>query len=98
VLAEVRERLADDLDAPGALAAVDRWASAVTGTPGPASGAASGPVSGAASGPVSGAASGPVSGAASGPVSGAASGPASGAAAQAALVRDAVDGLLGVAL
>jgi L-cysteine:1D-myo-inositol 2-amino-2-deoxy-alpha-D-glucopyranoside ligase len=74
VLAEVRERLADDLDAPGALAAVDRWASAVTGTPGPASGAASGPVSGAASGPVSG------------------------AAAQAALVRDAVDGLLGVAL
>ncbi|MHB1614103.1 MAG: cysteine--1-D-myo-inosityl 2-amino-2-deoxy-alpha-D-glucopyranoside ligase [Actinomycetes bacterium] len=26
VLAEVRERLADDLDAPGALAAVDRWA------------------------------------------------------------------------
>jgi L-cysteine:1D-myo-inositol 2-amino-2-deoxy-alpha-D-glucopyranoside ligase len=70
VLAEVRERLADDLDAPGALAAVDRWASAVTGTPGPASG----------------------------PASGAASGPVSGAAAQAALVRDAVDGLLGVAL
>jgi L-cysteine:1D-myo-inositol 2-amino-2-deoxy-alpha-D-glucopyranoside ligase len=29
VLAEVRERLADDLDAPGALAAVDRWADAV---------------------------------------------------------------------
>ncbi|HEY2579438.1 MAG TPA: cysteine--1-D-myo-inosityl 2-amino-2-deoxy-alpha-D-glucopyranoside ligase [Streptosporangiaceae bacterium] len=29
VLAEVRERLADDLDAPGALAAVDRWAGAV---------------------------------------------------------------------
>jgi L-cysteine:1D-myo-inositol 2-amino-2-deoxy-alpha-D-glucopyranoside ligase len=29
VLAAVRERLADDLDAPGALAAVDRWASAV---------------------------------------------------------------------
>jgi L-cysteine:1D-myo-inositol 2-amino-2-deoxy-alpha-D-glucopyranoside ligase len=26
VLAEVRERLADDLDSPGALAAVDRWA------------------------------------------------------------------------
>jgi L-cysteine:1D-myo-inositol 2-amino-2-deoxy-alpha-D-glucopyranoside ligase len=74
VLAEVRERLADDLDAPGALAAVDRWASAVSGTPGPASGAASGPASGAASGS------------------------ASGAAAQAALVRDAVDGLLGVAL
>jgi L-cysteine:1D-myo-inositol 2-amino-2-deoxy-alpha-D-glucopyranoside ligase len=31
VLAAVRERIADDLDAPGALAAVDRWASAVTG-------------------------------------------------------------------
>jgi L-cysteine:1D-myo-inositol 2-amino-2-deoxy-alpha-D-glucopyranoside ligase len=30
VLAAVRERLADDLDAPGALAAVDRWALAVT--------------------------------------------------------------------
>jgi L-cysteine:1D-myo-inositol 2-amino-2-deoxy-alpha-D-glucopyranoside ligase len=29
VLAEVRERIADDLDAPGALAAVDRWAEAV---------------------------------------------------------------------
>jgi L-cysteine:1D-myo-inositol 2-amino-2-deoxy-alpha-D-glucopyranoside ligase len=33
VLAAVRERIADDLDAPGALAAVDRWASAVTGAP-----------------------------------------------------------------
>ena len=33
VLATVRERLADDLDAPGALAAVDRWAAAVTGAP-----------------------------------------------------------------
>jgi L-cysteine:1D-myo-inositol 2-amino-2-deoxy-alpha-D-glucopyranoside ligase len=31
VLAAVRERIADDLDAPGALAAVDRWTSAVTG-------------------------------------------------------------------
>jgi L-cysteine:1D-myo-inositol 2-amino-2-deoxy-alpha-D-glucopyranoside ligase len=31
VLAAVRERIADDLDAPGALAAVDRWASAVMG-------------------------------------------------------------------
>jgi L-cysteine:1D-myo-inositol 2-amino-2-deoxy-alpha-D-glucopyranoside ligase len=29
LLAEVRDRLADDLDAPGALAAVDRWAAAV---------------------------------------------------------------------
>ena len=33
VLAEVRERIADDLDAPGALAAVDRWASAVMSAP-----------------------------------------------------------------
>jgi L-cysteine:1D-myo-inositol 2-amino-2-deoxy-alpha-D-glucopyranoside ligase len=29
VLAEIRERIADDLDAPGALAAVDDWAGAV---------------------------------------------------------------------
>jgi len=37
VLAAVRERLADDLDAPGALAAVDRWADAVlSGQPGSA--------------------------------------------------------------
>jgi L-cysteine:1D-myo-inositol 2-amino-2-deoxy-alpha-D-glucopyranoside ligase len=33
VLAAVRERIAADLDAPGALAAVDRWASAVTAAP-----------------------------------------------------------------
>jgi len=33
VLAAVRERIAADLDAAGALAAVDRWASAVTGAP-----------------------------------------------------------------
>jgi L-cysteine:1D-myo-inositol 2-amino-2-deoxy-alpha-D-glucopyranoside ligase len=58
VLAAVRERLADDLDAPGALAAVDRWASAVTGA--------------AALPP--------------------------GTASSAALVRDTVDALLGVAL
>ena len=31
VLAALRERLADDLDAPGALAVVDRWASAIRG-------------------------------------------------------------------
>jgi L-cysteine:1D-myo-inositol 2-amino-2-deoxy-alpha-D-glucopyranoside ligase len=30
VLAAVRERLADDLDAPGALAVIDRWAAGVT--------------------------------------------------------------------
>jgi L-cysteine:1D-myo-inositol 2-amino-2-deoxy-alpha-D-glucopyranoside ligase len=41
VLATVRERLADDLDAPGAVAAVDAWACAVLDGPGgPASGAA----------------------------------------------------------
>ena len=33
VLAAVRERIADDLDAPGALAAVDRWASAIANAP-----------------------------------------------------------------
>ena len=58
VLAAVRERIADDLDAPGALAAVDHWASAV--------------------------------------ISAAELPPGSGAAA--ALVRDTVDALLGVAL
>jgi L-cysteine:1D-myo-inositol 2-amino-2-deoxy-alpha-D-glucopyranoside ligase len=58
VLAAVRERIADDLDAPGALAAVDRWASAVMSAPElPA-----------------------------------------GTAAAAALVRDTVDALLGIAL
>jgi L-cysteine:1D-myo-inositol 2-amino-2-deoxy-alpha-D-glucopyranoside ligase len=35
VLGAVRERLADDLDAPGALAAVDRWADAVLAGQGP---------------------------------------------------------------
>ena len=58
VLAAVRERIADDLDAPGALATVDRWASAVTGAPELPTGAA----------------------------------------AAAALVRDTVDALLGIAL
>jgi L-cysteine:1D-myo-inositol 2-amino-2-deoxy-alpha-D-glucopyranoside ligase len=33
VLAEVRERITDDLDAPGALAAVDHWAEAVRSAP-----------------------------------------------------------------
>jgi L-cysteine:1D-myo-inositol 2-amino-2-deoxy-alpha-D-glucopyranoside ligase len=60
VLAAVRERMADDLDAPGALAVVDNWADAVLAAPGAASGAAPGPA--------------------------------------AALVRDAVDALLGIAL
>jgi L-cysteine:1D-myo-inositol 2-amino-2-deoxy-alpha-D-glucopyranoside ligase len=34
VLATVRERLADDLDAPGAAAAIDAWAGAVLDGPG----------------------------------------------------------------
>ena len=34
VLATVRERLADDLDAPGAVAAIDAWADAVLDGPG----------------------------------------------------------------
>ena len=39
VLADVRARLADDLDAPGALAAVDAWADAVLTRPDPGTGA-----------------------------------------------------------
>jgi L-cysteine:1D-myo-inositol 2-amino-2-deoxy-alpha-D-glucopyranoside ligase len=35
VLAKVRERLADDLDAPGAVAVIDAWAAAVTGEAAP---------------------------------------------------------------
>jgi L-cysteine:1D-myo-inositol 2-amino-2-deoxy-alpha-D-glucopyranoside ligase len=34
VLRTVRERLAEDLDAPGALAAIDTWADAVLAAPG----------------------------------------------------------------
>jgi L-cysteine:1D-myo-inositol 2-amino-2-deoxy-alpha-D-glucopyranoside ligase len=41
-LAGVRERLADDLDAPGALAVVDRWADAVLTAPPGAAGARAG--------------------------------------------------------
>jgi len=33
VLAAVRERMADDLDAPGALAVIDRWAEEIIGAP-----------------------------------------------------------------
>jgi len=39
VLSAVRERLADDLDAPGALAVVDAWADAVLAAPGGSPGA-----------------------------------------------------------
>jgi L-cysteine:1D-myo-inositol 2-amino-2-deoxy-alpha-D-glucopyranoside ligase len=38
VLSAVRERLADDLDAPGALAAIDAWADAAIAAPGAADG------------------------------------------------------------
>ena len=57
VLTAMRERMADDLDAPGAVAVVDGWAEEVTGAPGPPPEARA-----------------------------------------AALVRDAVDALLGIAL
>jgi L-cysteine:1D-myo-inositol 2-amino-2-deoxy-alpha-D-glucopyranoside ligase len=40
VLATVRERMADDLDAPSALAAVDRWAQEVADMPAPPPGSA----------------------------------------------------------
>jgi L-cysteine:1D-myo-inositol 2-amino-2-deoxy-alpha-D-glucopyranoside ligase len=42
ILAAVRERVADDLDAPGALAVVDRWAESVIAQGGAAPGQASG--------------------------------------------------------
>jgi L-cysteine:1D-myo-inositol 2-amino-2-deoxy-alpha-D-glucopyranoside ligase len=38
VLGAVRERLSDDLDAPGALAAIDSWADAVLAHPGSSDG------------------------------------------------------------
>src|SRR5215468_3191039 len=47
VLRTVRERLADDLDAPGALAAIDAWADAVLATP-PGPGAPAAPAAPAA--------------------------------------------------
>jgi len=67
VLAAVRERLADDLDAPGALAAVDRWAVAVLA---PSAGASPAGASPGGASPEAGA----------------------------ALIRDTVDALLGIAL
>jgi L-cysteine:1D-myo-inositol 2-amino-2-deoxy-alpha-D-glucopyranoside ligase len=58
VLDKVRERLADDLDAPGALAAVDAWTASVlaglSGVPAPASANGSAPAAGPASAPGSG--------------------------------------------
>jgi L-cysteine:1D-myo-inositol 2-amino-2-deoxy-alpha-D-glucopyranoside ligase len=59
VLAAVRERMADDLDAPGALAVVDSWADAVLAGQVPASGQvpAAGPAGPAGPGPAASGAS-----------------------------------------
>jgi L-cysteine:1D-myo-inositol 2-amino-2-deoxy-alpha-D-glucopyranoside ligase len=101
VLAGIRERLADDLDAPGVLAIVDQWAASTLD--GPPAGLPGGVVPG---GPVGGALSGGAlsGGALSGGAlsgGGLSGGGLSGAPADRAdghLVRDAVDALLGVAL
>ena len=84
VLTAVRERLADDLDAPGAVAVVDRWAAATAA----AAGAAAAAVGGAAS---------TVAAAGGADAAGARTGLDSPDAAP-RLVRDTVDALLGVAL
>jgi L-cysteine:1D-myo-inositol 2-amino-2-deoxy-alpha-D-glucopyranoside ligase len=88
VLAAVRDRLADDLDAPGALAAVDSWAAAVVTAAGSSMPGPGGPVSGPG---------GSTSGAGG-------LAPAAGASADlelasaGRLVSDLVDALLGIAL
>jgi L-cysteine:1D-myo-inositol 2-amino-2-deoxy-alpha-D-glucopyranoside ligase len=98
VLAEVRERLAADLDAPGALAVVDRWAGAVLADPAVPQPARPGPDRGGPDrggpdrgGPDRG---GPGGG---GPDLGGADSDRPGSA-EAALVRDTVDALLGINL
>jgi L-cysteine:1D-myo-inositol 2-amino-2-deoxy-alpha-D-glucopyranoside ligase len=48
VLAEIRERMADDLDAPGSVAAIDAWADAALAGPGGAALAGAGGAAGAA--------------------------------------------------
>jgi len=48
ILAAARDRLADNLDAPGALAAVDSWAEAVVAAPGSSGWGGPGPVTGTA--------------------------------------------------
>jgi L-cysteine:1D-myo-inositol 2-amino-2-deoxy-alpha-D-glucopyranoside ligase len=83
VLRTVRERLADDLDAPGALAAIDAWADAVLAAP-PGPGGPGAPA--ATAGPAATAAAGLTA-----PV-----GVTNPAAAR--LIRNTADALLGVAL
>jgi L-cysteine:1D-myo-inositol 2-amino-2-deoxy-alpha-D-glucopyranoside ligase len=85
VLAAVRERLAEDLDAPGALAVVDRWADAVIA----AGSAAPATVGTGNTSPVGGdEADSP----------GRRAGTARSSRSSAQLVRDTVDALLGIAL
>jgi L-cysteine:1D-myo-inositol 2-amino-2-deoxy-alpha-D-glucopyranoside ligase len=95
VLAAVRDRLADDLDAPGALAAVDSWAAAVVTAAGSSMPGPGGPVSGPG-GPVSGP-GGPVSGP-GGSTSAAGASADLELASAGRLVSDLVDALLGIAL
>ena len=102
VLTAVRDRLADDLDAPGALAAVDSWTAAVVTAAGSSMPGPGGPVSGPGV-PVPGPGV-PVPGP-GGSTSGAGGlAPAAGASADlelasaGRLVSDLVDALLGIAL
>jgi len=90
LLAAVRARLAEDLDAPGALAAVDRWAAAVTKA---AASTGVGGVGGVGISPGAAGGAAPASRA----VSASRAAPAS-RAASVRLVRDTVDALLGIAL
>ena len=95
VLAAARDRLADDLDAPGALAAVDSWAAAVVTAAGSSVRGPGGPASGPG-GSTSGA--GGLAPGAGGlaPATGAAADLGLASAGQ--LVSDLVDALLGIAL
>jgi L-cysteine:1D-myo-inositol 2-amino-2-deoxy-alpha-D-glucopyranoside ligase len=85
VLAAVRERLAEDLDAPGALAVVDRWADAVIA----AGSAARATVGTGNTSPVGGDEA---------DSSGRRAGTGRSSRSSAQLVRDTVDALLGIAL
>jgi L-cysteine:1D-myo-inositol 2-amino-2-deoxy-alpha-D-glucopyranoside ligase len=101
VLDQVRERLADDLDAPGALAVIDSWvASVLSGVPATASANGSAASAGTAS---AGTASAGPAPAGSASVDSASADPASVAGSRAvaedvALIRDTADALLGIAL
>jgi L-cysteine:1D-myo-inositol 2-amino-2-deoxy-alpha-D-glucopyranoside ligase len=85
VLDAVRERLAEDLDAPGAVAAIDSWADAVLSGTAVTAGTSADLVAGASAGLL-------------GAVPDTGSGDALRAAEEAALIRDTADALLGVAL